>query len=109
MGTNVGPVVSEFTVTLEQNRDFDFTVTFDKPHCPAWPLEEPAPVGRDSGLSAARALAAEIGNDLSVSLLLCAGTSRTKVPPIRTRVRAEISGNGAGRLRIGKVNVEIDL
>jgi len=107
MGTNVGPVVSEFTVTLEQNRDFEFTVT--KPHCPAGLLEEPAPAGRDSGLSLARALAAEIGNDLSASLLLSGMKSRTELGPIRTRVRAEINRDGAGRLRIGKVNVEIDL
>ena len=109
MGTSsVGPVVSEFTITIEQNRDFEFTVRFDKPQYPAWLLDEPAPLGRDSGPGAARALAAAIGNCLSASLLFCARKSRIELGPIRTRVRTEIGRNESGRLRIGKVNVEID-
>ena len=80
MGTSsVGPVVSEFTITIEQNRDFEFTVRFDKPQYPAWLLDEPAPLGRDSGPGAARALAAAIGNCLSASLLFCARKSRIEL------------------------------
>lgn len=101
-------VVNEFTITLEQMQDFEFRVRFDKPQFPEWRLDEPAPLGRDAGPSASRALAAAIGNCLSASLLFCARRAKVQLGPIRTRVRTEILRNDRGRLRIGRVEVEID-
>jgi organic hydroperoxide reductase OsmC/OhrA len=101
-------VMTEFTITLEQMQDFEFKVRFDKPHFPEWQLDEPAPLGRDAWPNASRVLAVSIGNCLSASLLFCARKARVQLGPIRTRVRTEIRRNERGRLRIGKVEVEID-
>lgn len=101
-------VVHEFQITLEQTQDYEFKVKFDKPQFADLALDEPAPLGRDSAPNAARILAAAIGNCLSASLLFCARKSKVELGPIRTSVRAEIVRNERGRLRIGKVAVEID-
>jgi organic hydroperoxide reductase OsmC/OhrA len=53
-------------------------------------------------------LAAAIGNCLSASLLFCARKSRVTVGPIQTKVRTEIVRNDRGRLRVSRVEVEID-
>ena len=101
-------LVNEFTITLEQTQDFEFRVRFDKPQFPEWQLDEPEPLGRDAWPNASRALAAAIGNCLSASLLFCARKAKVSLGPIRTRVRTEIRRNEHGRMRIGKVEVEID-
>jgi organic hydroperoxide reductase OsmC/OhrA len=98
----------EFVITLEQTQDFEFTVRFDSPQFPEWRLDEPAPLGRDAGPNAARVLAAAIGNCLSASLLFCARKAKVPLGPIRTRVRTRIDHNARGRLRISRMDVEID-
>ncbi|MBZ5581274.1 MAG: OsmC family protein [Acidobacteriia bacterium] len=100
--------LNDFTITLEQLEDFEFRVRFDKPQFPEWRLDEPAPLGRDAWPSASRALAAAIGNCLSASLLFCARKAQVQLGPIKTRVRTETRRNERGRLRIAKVEVEID-
>lgn len=100
-------IVSEFLVTLEQVQDFEFKVRFDREEFPEWRLDEPAPLGRDAGPNAARVLAAAIGNCLSASLLFCARKAKVELGPIRTRVRTRIARNERGRLRVGRVDVEI--
>ncbi len=103
------PVVAEFAITVEQERDFEFKVRFDQPQFAEWHLDEPPPLGRDAAPNAARALSAAIGNCLSASLLFCARKAKVETGPIRTRVRTQIVRNPRGRLRIGKVDVEIGL
>lgn len=101
-------VVSEFAITLEQTADFEFRVRFDKPQYADLMMDEPEPLGKDAAPSAARILAAAIGNCLSASLLFCARKAKAELGPIRTRVRTEIARNEKGRLRIAGVEVEID-
>lgn len=101
-------VVSEFTIAVEQVRDFEFRVRFDKPHYDELALDEPAPLGKDTAPNASRMLAAAIGNCLSASLLFCARKGRLEAGPIHTRVRTEIARTEQGRLRIAGVEVEID-
>ncbi len=108
MSTPQESPVSEFTITLEQTQDFEFKVRFDKPQFPEGRRDEPAPLGRDAWPSASRALAAAVGNCLSASLLFCARKAKVEMGPIKTRVRTEIHRNERGRLRIGKIEVEID-
>jgi organic hydroperoxide reductase OsmC/OhrA len=100
--------VEEFTIHVEQTHDYEFKVRFDKPQFPEWQLDEPAPLGRDTGPNAARVLAAAIGNCLSASLLFCARKAKVELGPIRTEVRAQVARNERGRLRIVKVGVRID-
>ncbi len=108
MSTPANESVHEFEISLEQTRDYEFTVRFDNPSFPELHLDEPPPLGGDSGPNAARILAAAIGNCLSASLLFCARKAKAQLGPVRTRVRARIVRNERGRLRIGSVDVIID-
>ena len=102
------PPADEFTVTVEQVRDYEFTVRFDKPEFDEYRLDEPTPIGHDRAPNAARVLSAAIGNCLSASLLFCARKAKIELGPIRTEVRTQVVRNERGRLRIGKVQVRID-
>jgi len=101
-------VVNEFTITMQQIRDFEFRVRFDHPHHASLDLDEPAPLGRDSAPNAARILAAAIGNCLSASLLFCARKAKVEMGAIQTSVKTRIARTPKGRLRIAGVEVQID-
>lgn len=104
----VNRVVNEFTIDVEESKDFEFRVRFDKPQHAELLLDEPAPLGKDLAPNASRILAAAIGNCLSASFLFCARKNKIPLGPIRARVHTEIARTPEGRLRIGKVDVEID-
>jgi uncharacterized OsmC-like protein len=109
MTTSTQPApVDEFVIAVEQARDYEFKVRFDKPQFPEWAMDEPTPLGSDTGPNAARVLSAAIGNCLSASLLFCARKAKIELGSIRTEVRAQVARNERGRLRIAKVQVEID-
>jgi uncharacterized OsmC-like protein len=101
-------VAAEFSICMEQINDFEFRVKFDGPQHPHLLMDEPEPLGHDSGPSSARVLAAAVGNCLSASFLFC--TRRTGVPVtgIQTNVKVHIVRNENKRLRIGKIDVVID-
>lgn len=110
MPTTTDPlkIVSEFEIAIEQMSEFEFRVRFDKDQYPELRMDEPPPLGRDSGPNPSRVLAAAIGNCLSASLLFCAQKSHVPLGPVKTRVRTRIGRNSAGRLRVAGVEVEID-
>ena len=101
-------VVSEFSIVVDQVRDYEFLVKFDKQGLPDLAMDEPPPLGSNAGPSAARVLAAAIGNCLSASLLFCARKARVNLGPIRTEVKVRIVRNENQRLRVGAVEVTID-
>ncbi|HVB99531.1 MAG TPA: OsmC family protein [Candidatus Dormibacteraeota bacterium] len=98
----------EFAIEIEQTDDYAFRVRFDKEQFPPLMMDEPAPLGQDSGPNASRLLAAAVGNCLSASLLFCARKGRIKIGLIRTRVHAHLARNERGRWRVVKLQVEID-
>jgi uncharacterized OsmC-like protein len=98
----------EFHITVEQLDGYEFRVRFDKPQYPDLRMDEPAPLGKDAAPNPARILAAAIGNCLSASLLFCANKSRVAIGPVRSTVRTHLARNERGRLRIAKVEVEIE-
>jgi len=101
-------VVSQFDIRVEQTKDFEFTVRFDKEQFAPIQFDEPPPLGGDAAPNAARVLAAAIGNCLSASLVFCAKKAGTKLDKVKTDVHVEIVRNEKRRLRIGKVRVRID-
>ncbi|MEZ5351095.1 MAG: OsmC family protein [Bryobacteraceae bacterium] len=101
-------IVHEFDIQVHQIHDYEFQVEFDKPHHAKLMLDEPAPLGQDKAPNASRILAAAIGNCLSASLLFCAKKARVEIGRMETRVHVQVVRNEKGRLRIGKVKVEID-
>lgn len=102
-------VVSEFTIGIEQVRDYEFHVRFDKPEFAPLAMDEPPPLGRNAGPNAARVLAAAIGNCLSASLVFCAARrAGLKLERLRTEVKVQIVRNENKRLRVGAVEITID-
>ncbi len=100
--------MTEFTITVDQVEDFEFRVRFDNPQHAELTLDEAPPLGKDAGPTAARLLAAAIGNCLSASLLMCARKSRVEMGLMKTRVTTRIDRSKKGRLRIKGVDVELD-
>jgi len=101
-------VVHEFTISIDQVRDYEFRIKFDKAQFAELHMDEPPPLGRDSGPSASRILAAAIGNCLSASLLFCARKAGAEIESIHTDVQVQIVRNQKRRLRVGRVEVTID-
>lgn len=101
-------IVSEFEISIDQVDAYEFRVKFDKEHYAPMRMDEPAPLGKDSAPSAARMLAAAVGNCLSASLLFAAKRPGLQLGPIHSEVRVEIVKNENRRLRIGKITVVID-
>lgn len=102
------PPTYEFTIEMEQVENFAFRVRFDKEQFPPLDMDEPAPLGKESGPNSSRVLAAAIGNCLSASLLFCARKSHIETGPIRTKIAVRTGRNERKRLRIVGVSVEID-
>jgi uncharacterized OsmC-like protein len=101
-------IVNEFSISIEQVRDYEFRVRFDKEHLPELVVDEPPPLGRDAGPNPSRLLAAAIGNCLSASLLFCMRKSKADLAGIRTEVKVRIARNEHERLRVNSVEVLID-
>ncbi len=97
-----------FSITLERVQDYEFRVKFDKAQFQELMLDEPPPLGRDTAPNASRLLAAAVGNCLSASLAFCAQKARVRFLALNTRVDVRIVRNERGRLRIGKIDVEIE-
>ena len=100
--------VHEFSVRIEQVEDFEYRVRFDKEQHQTLLLDEPEPLGKDRAPSASRILAAAVGNCLAASLLFCLRKSRIEARGMKAEARVRIVRNERGRLRIGKITVEID-
>lgn len=98
---------SGFELTLELQKDFQFLVDFDEDGLPPLLMDEPEPVGANSGPNAVRLMAAAVGNCLSASALFCMRKARVPVSGMRTRVRTSMSRTSEGRLRIGTIEVDI--
>jgi len=96
-------------VTLTLSKGFEFVVTFDDlPEYPPIQLDEPAPLGEGHGPNAAALVAAAAGNCLAASLLFCLRKSRASVGALRARVAARVDRNDEGRLRISRIDVELE-
>jgi organic hydroperoxide reductase OsmC/OhrA len=93
---------------MDQIRDYEFRVKFDKEQFAELWMDEPPPLGKDKAPGASRILAAAVGNCLSASLLFCMRKARAEVNAVHTDVTVHMACNEKGRLRIGKIEVAID-
>lgn len=96
-----------FEVSLTLVDGYRFDVDFALPGVPALRMDEPEPLGGDEGPNAARLLAAAVGNCLGSSALYCLRKARVPVTGMRTTVRTRMARNEAGRLRIGRIDVDL--
>jgi uncharacterized OsmC-like protein len=95
----------EFSISLDSVQDYEFRVKFDGKEDLL--IDEPEPVGHDKGPNPSKLLAAAVGGCLSISLLFCARKSRLNNLSIHSEVKVQHKRNEKGRLRIGKIEVEI--
>ncbi|HOL71880.1 MAG TPA: OsmC family protein [Bryobacteraceae bacterium] len=108
MAETVSETVKEFAISIDQVRDYEFRVRFDKEHIPELTVDEPPPLGKDAGPSPSRLLAAAIGSCLSASLLFCARKAKAEFSGLHTGVKVTIVRNERKRLRVGGVEVTIE-
>ncbi|MGV3707816.1 MAG: OsmC family protein [Gemmatimonas sp.] len=76
-------------------------------HAPAIIIDEPAPLGANSGPSPTRVLAAALASCLGASLLFCLNKSRITVKGLRTTASVALKRNEQGRLRVGSIDVKL--
>lgn len=100
--------VGEFELSLERQSGYAFDITFDKDHYPKLRVDEPAPLGEDSGPNPSRLLAASIANCLAASLLFCLQKKGHKADGMSARVKVELERNADRRLRIGHIDVTLN-
>jgi organic hydroperoxide reductase OsmC/OhrA len=96
-----------FKVSMSREKDFVFKVDFGIENFD-FTMDEPEPVGRDSGPNASKVLAAAMGNCLTASLLFCLNKARAEVGEIETNVEGTMHRNEKGRWRISEIKVEIN-
>jgi len=96
-----------FAITMDNLGEYEFRVRFDKELYEELVMDEQPPLGSDKGPDASRLLAAAVGNCLSASLLFCARKARVDIEGIHTEVKVDYVRNEQGRLRIGKIGVDI--
>jgi uncharacterized OsmC-like protein len=97
-----------FSISLDSIQDFEFRIKFDKTQLQDLIVDEPSPLGHDKGPDPAKLLASAVGGCLSASLLFSAQKLRLKMTGLHTNVHVSHTRNEKGRLRIGKVVVEIE-
>lgn len=101
-------VVSEFSISVRQVKDYEFVVRFDKPEGLDMTTDEGPPLGKDAGPSPSRMLAAAVVNCLSASLLFAFRKAGVATGDIESTVTVQIARNEKRRLRIGKMTVVLD-
>ena len=99
---------AQISIVIDQIQDYQFRVKFDKEQYPDLMMDEPPPVGGDTAPNASRLLAAAVGSCLSASLLFSARKVHAHIETIRASVKVWYARNETGRLRIGKIKVEIE-
>ena len=72
-------------------------------------VDEPKPIGENSGPNPTRLLSAAVGYCLNSSLLFCLSKARINVKNLETIVKANQERNKEGFLRLRKLEVEMHL
>lgn len=97
----------QFHFELEQLDGYAFNVQFDWPAADSLLLDEPAPLGEQSGPNAARLVAAAAANCLSASLMFCLFKDAPPDGVVRAEVTGTIDRNEVGRLRLTRLDVRL--
>jgi len=96
-----------FRVEVDREEGFVFTADFGLDGVEPLVMDEPEPLGAESGPNASKVLAVAVGNCLSASLLFCLQRSRVDVSGMRATVEGVMARNEGGRWRIRELNVVI--
>ena len=99
-----GPI----TVTLTQQRDYQFQIDFGAP-VPSLLGDEPPPLGQSAGPSPMQLLCAAVGNCLSDSLLFALRKFKQSTDPLHCTVTADVGRNAENRLRVLGIQATLQL
>lgn len=99
----------DFEVQLAHRGRWAFDVDFRKEGVPGCVMDEPAPLGDQTGPDAARTLAAAVGDCLSASLLFCLRKFDREPEGLETAVRGFMTRNERGHLRVGSLEATLRL
>ncbi len=100
---------SSFTLQLDQQVDFRFQASFDRPEVAPIIIDESPPLGADAGPNPSRLLGTAVGHCLSASLLFALRKFKNEPQPMSTRVTVHLVRNEQNRLRIGRMEAELRL
>lgn len=99
--------MSEHTVRLRQQQDYQFEIDFGAG--PALRSDLPPPTGRGGGPSPEHLLAAAVSNCLAASLLFALRKFKQQPDPIGCEASADVGRNAEGRLRVLAMHVTLTL
>jgi uncharacterized OsmC-like protein len=98
-----------FMISVERIEDYQFRVGFDWDAVADLIMDEPAPLGAESGPNAARLVAAAAANCLSASLLFCLRKAKLEPAGMHAQAVGTIARNEKGRMRLARVDIKIEL
>jgi len=98
-----------FEIQLERLNDYRFQIDFGSEEVSPLVVDEPPPLGSGSGPNPSSLLAAAVGDCLSASLIFCLERSRTEIGSVKTKVTGTYRRNERARLRIGGLDVKIEI
>jgi|SRR5450631_1100938 organic hydroperoxide reductase OsmC/OhrA len=98
-----------FRIELRQQADYRFEVHFDDGAVPVLVTDEAAPLGADAGPSPSRLLVTAVANCLAASLVFAMRKHHNEPGPLRVDAAAQMTRNAQGRLRIGRIGVDLHL
>ena len=102
--------MSEFAFTkLTLIEGYKFRAEFDAEGTPDLIVDEPEPLGENSGPNPVRLLSVAVGHCLSSSLIFCLSKARISVKTLETTIKSTQERNEEGRLRVGKLEVQLHL
>ena len=99
----------DIRVVLELESGYAFRVQFEGTGLEALHTDEPPPLGTGAGPNPSRLLLAAIANCLSASLLFALRKFHNTPGPLRTVATARLARNEAGRWRVPRAKVELQL
>ncbi|ODU44788.1 OsmC family protein [uncultured Aquimonas sp.] len=98
-----------FSITIEQEQDYVFRVRFEGTGIPDLMTDEPEPLGGGSGPNPSRMLVAAVANCMGASLLFALRKYKNDPGPLKVKAIATMGRNEAGRMRVAKVDAQIEL
>ncbi|TSE19921.1 peroxiredoxin, OsmC subfamily [Tepidimonas alkaliphilus] len=101
-------MASQATVTLTRRSGYQFDIDFGT----GWPhlfSDEPAPLGHGQGPTPNHLLLAAVANCLSASLTFALTKFKNDPGTLRAVARSTVDRNEQGRLRIQRIEVDIQL
>ena len=98
-----------FKIHLEQQEGFQINVAFDWKRAADLLMDEPPPLGEQTGPNASRLLAAAAANCLSASLLYCVFKEEPPDQCLRAEAVCIMVRNEKKRLRVGRLEITLIL